>query len=126
MSGLWVSEDIADNWLLLDLDVLRKEVESRGETWNVDSCCKGFVDNPNIELPMAYVDEHGKVLSNEAAKKLESPEAIERRLIEIWMRNMARKPFVILLTHSLRELAEVAPDACALIRMLKWRGPKQP
>jgi hypothetical protein len=104
MSDFLVSEDIADNWILLDLDVLRKEVESKGGKWNVDGYCKGFINNPNIKLP--------------------SPEEIELRLIEIWTRDMARKPFVILLTHSLKELAEVAPDACAYIRMSKWRGPK--
>jgi len=124
MRDFWVSEDIADNWILLDLDVLRKEVESKGGKWNVDGYCKGFINNPNIKLPLAYVDKHGKVFSNEVAKKWESPEEIELRLIEIWTRDMARKPFVILLTHSLKELAEVAPDACACIRMSKWRGPK--
>ena len=30
MSNFWVSEDIADNWILLDLDVLRKEVDLTG------------------------------------------------------------------------------------------------
>ena len=124
MSDFWVSEGIADNWLLLDLDVLRKEAESEGETWNGDSCCKGFINDPNIKLPLAYVDKHGKVFLNEVAKKWESSEEIERRLIEIWIRDVARKPFVILLTHSLKELAEVAPDVCACIRMLRWRGPK--
>jgi len=124
MSDFWVSEGIADNWLLLDLDVLRKEVESEGEKWNGDSCCKGFINDPNIKLPLAYVDKHGKVFLNEVAKKWESPEEIEPRLIEIWIRDVARKPFVILLTHSLKELAEVAPDVCACIRMLRWRGPK--
>jgi len=48
-----VSEDIADNWILLDLDVLRKEVESKGGKWNVDGYCKGFINNPNIKLPLA-------------------------------------------------------------------------
>lgn len=49
--------------------MLKKEAESKGETWNEDSCCKGFVDNLNIELPMAYVDEHGKVFFNARAHK---------------------------------------------------------
>ncbi len=124
MRDIWVSEDIADNWILLDLDVLRKEVESKGGKWNVDGYCKSFVDNPNVKLPLAYVDKHGKVFSNEEAKKWESPEKIERSLLEIWARDTPGKPFIVLLTHSLKELAEVAPDACAYIRMSKWRGPK--
>ena len=124
MNDFLFSEDIANKWLVLNLDVLRKEVESKGGKCNVDGYCKGFVNNPNIKLPLAYVDEHGKVFFNEITKKWESPEEIERRLIEVWIRDMAQKPFVILLTRSLKELAEVAPDACACMRMLEWRGPK--
>jgi hypothetical protein len=124
MRDIWVSEDIADNLLLLDPDVLREEVESKGGTWNVDDCCKSFVDNPNVKMPLAYVDKHGKVFFNKIAKKWESPEKIERSLSEIWARDTPRKPSIVLLTHSLKELAEVAPDLGAYIRMLKWRGPK--
>ena len=124
MSDIWGSEDIAENLLLLDPDVLREEVESKGGTWNVDECCKSFVDNPNVKLPLAYVDKHGKVFFNEIAKRWESPEKIERSLLEIWTRDTPRKPVIVLLTHSLKELAEIAPDLSAYIRMLKWRGPK--
>jgi hypothetical protein len=124
MSDMWVSEDIAEDLLLLDPDVLRERVESEGGTWNVDECCKSFIDNPNVKLPLAYVDEHGKVFFNEMIKKGESPEKIEGSLLEIWTKNTPRKPFIALLTHSLKELAEVAPDLGAYVRMLKWRGPK--
>ena len=124
MSDVWVSEDIADNLLLLDPDVLGEEVESKGETWNVNDCCKSFVDNPNVKLPLAYVDKHGKVFFNEIVRKGESPEKIEGDLLEIWTKNTPRKPFIALLTHSLKELAAVSPDLSAYLRMLKWRGPK--
>ena len=45
-----------------------------------DDYCKSFVDNPNVKLPLVYVDKHGKVFLNEIAKKWESPEKIERSL----------------------------------------------
>ncbi len=124
MSDIRVSEDIADNLLLLDPDALREEVESEGGTWNMDDCCKSFVDNPNVKLPLAYLDKHGKVFLNETAKRWESPEKIESSLLEIWTRDTPQKPVIVLLTHSLKELAEFAPDLCAHVRMLKWRGPK--
>lgn len=124
MSDIWLSEDIGDNLLILDPDVLKQEVESTGGTWNVDDCCRSFVDNPNVKLPLAYVDKHGKVFFNEIVRKGESPEKIEGDLLEIWTKNTPRKPFIALLTHSLKELAEVSPDLSAYLRMLKWRGPK--
>jgi len=124
MSDIWLSEDIGDNLLILDPDVLKQEVESTGGTWNVDDCCRSFVDNPNVKLPLAYVDKHGKVFFNEIVRKGESPEKIEGDLLEIWTKNTPRKPFIALLTHSLKELAAVSPDLSAYLRMLKWRGPK--
>ena len=124
MSDIWLSEDIGDNLLILDPDVLKQEVESTGGTWNVDDCCRSFVDNPNVKLPLAYVDKHGKVFFNEILRKGESPEKIEGDLLEIWIKSTPRKPFIALLTHSLKELAEVAPDLSAYLRMLKWRRPK--
>ena len=124
MSDIWPSEDIDDSLLILDTDVLKQEVENKGGAWNVDDCCKSFVDNPNVKLPLAYVDQHGKVFFNEIVRKGESPEKIESSLLEIWTKNTPRKPFIALLTHSLKELAEVSPDLSAYVRMLKWRGPK--
>ena len=123
MSEFWVSEDIADNWLVLDLDAFKREVENSGGTWNLDGYCKGFIDNSKIKLPLVYVDKQGKIFFNEAAKKWERPDEIELRLIEIWIRDMDRKPFVILLSRSLKELAEITPDT--LVSSIEGEGLKK-
>ena len=123
MSEFWVSEDIADNWLVLDFDAFKREVENSGGTWNLDGYCKSFIDNSKIKLPLVYVDKQGKIFFNEAAKKWERPDELELRLIEIWIRDMDRKPFVILLSRSLKELAEIAPDT--LVSSIKGEGLKK-
>jgi len=104
MSNIWADEDIADNWLVLDIDALKKEIEREGGKWNLDGYCKGFINEPRIKLPFAYVDKHGKLFFNETAKKWENPEEIQPRLIEYWA--MEGKPILVLLTRSLKELAE--------------------
>jgi len=50
MSDFLFSEDTADKWLILNLDLIRKEVESKGGKCNVDSYCKRFVNKPQIKV----------------------------------------------------------------------------
>jgi uncharacterized protein (DUF1697 family) len=101
-------EDIAENWLFLDLNALRKNVEGHGHKWDLDSFVKEMLNSGLQKLPIAYVDKKGNVLFNESAQKFERPEEIESILRERWA--LEGDPIVVLLTREGRELVQCAPD----------------
>jgi len=110
MREVWAEEDIADNWLFLDMNALKREVERKGGKWNLDAYCKDFVTNPKIKLPFVYVNKNGKLFFNETARKWERPEEIKPKLLELWA--IDGKPFLAMLTGSLKELAQFEiPDS---------------
>jgi len=109
MNDFWTDEEIASNWLVLDLNALRKNVEDHGQKWDLDSVVRGMFFNPKVKLPMAYVDKKGNVLFNEPGRKFERPEEIENILRERWA--LEGDPIVVLLTREGGELAQCAPDA---------------
>jgi hypothetical protein len=88
-------EDIAANWLFLDDRKKEKEI-------------KQVLADPQVKLPLAYVDKRRRVFFNESAKKFERIEEIENKIREL--EALAGKPLMILLTRSLKELVEIAPD----------------
>jgi hypothetical protein len=92
-----------ENWLFLDLNALKREIESEGHKWNLDDYCKGMINNQKEKLPLAYVDKRGNVFFNESALKFERTEEIESTLRELWA--FDGEPKVALLTRSLLELA---------------------
>jgi hypothetical protein len=107
MTDFWTDEEIASNWLFLDLNALRKNVEDHGQKWDLDSFVRGMFFNPKLKLPIAYVDKKGNVLFNEAGRKFERPEEIENILKERWA--LEGSPIVVLLTREGRELVQCAP-----------------
>jgi hypothetical protein len=108
MNDIWTDEEIASNWLFLDLNALRKQVEDHGHKWDLDSFIKGMFCSPKFKLPIAYVDKKGNVLFNESARKFERPEEIENILRERWA--LEGDPIVVLLTREGRELVQCSPD----------------
>ena len=108
MNDFWTDEEIASNWLVLDLNALRKNVEDHGQKWDLDAFVRGTFFNPKLKLPIAYVDKKGNVLFNEPGRKFERPEEIENILKERWA--LEGNPIVVLLTREGRELVQCAPD----------------
>lgn len=90
-----MNEDISANWLIMDARNKEEEI-------------KQVFSNPQVKLPLAYIDKHRHIIFNESAKKFERIEEIEKSVKQLGAR--AGKPIVVLLTSSLKELAEIAPD----------------
>jgi len=58
--------------------------------------------------PLAYVRKGGRISFNEVAKRVEFIDEVKEILTLIWQHD--HKPRILMLTSSLKELAEIAPS----------------